>query len=184
MATKTKAWILTALFAALSAIGAFIRIPVGPAPITLQFLFVALAGILLGPYWGALSQIVYVALGLLGLPIFTAGGGPQYVFNSTFGYLLGFIAGAFVIGAVTRHMRASSFVRILAGCLLGLAVIYGIGVPYLYWIMRTVSHTPISFAQAWIVGCAVFLPGDFVKTLLAAWLSKKMVPILRQNHLV
>jgi len=81
MRTKTKNMILAALFAALTAAGALIRIPLGPAPITLQFFFTALAGILLGPYLGALSQLMYVLLGLAGLPVFTAGGGPSYIFH-------------------------------------------------------------------------------------------------------
>ena len=71
--------VYTALLAALTAVGAFIRIPIGISVITLQFLFTAMAGVLLGPGGGALSQGVYVALGLVGLPIFTAGGGFGYV---------------------------------------------------------------------------------------------------------
>ena len=63
--------LLSALFAALTAVGAFIRLPAGPTSITLQFFFSALAGILLGVKWGAVSQLLYVGLGLLGLPVFT-----------------------------------------------------------------------------------------------------------------
>ena len=69
---KTRALILTALFAALTAVGAFLRIPFPIAPITLQVFFTAMAGVLLGPRYGALSQLVYVVLGLIGLPVFTA----------------------------------------------------------------------------------------------------------------
>ena len=87
--------VYTALLAALTAAGAFIRIPIGISVITLQFLFTAMAGVLLGPGGGALSQGVYVALGLVGLPIFTAGGGFGYVLQPSFGFLLGLIpAGA------------------------------------------------------------------------------------------
>ena len=67
--------VLTALFAALTAIGAFLRIPAGEISFTLQVFFTSMAGILLGPWWGAASQVVYVLLGLIGLPIFTEGGG-------------------------------------------------------------------------------------------------------------
>ena len=72
---KLRALTYTALFAALTAAGAFIRIPLGVSSVTLQFLFTAMAGVLLGTKYGALSQAVYVALGLLGIPIFIAGGG-------------------------------------------------------------------------------------------------------------
>ena len=71
--------VLTALFAALTAIGAFLRIPAGEISFTLQVFFTSMAGILLGPWWGAASQVVYVLLGLIGLPIFTEGGGLMYL---------------------------------------------------------------------------------------------------------
>ena len=72
--TRTRNLVLAGLMAALTALGAFIRIPLGITSITLQFFFTAMAGVLLGPKWGALTQGAYVALGLAGLPIFTLGG--------------------------------------------------------------------------------------------------------------
>ena len=82
---KTMLLILTALFAALTAVGAFIKIPFLCSAITLQFFFTALAVVLLDAKYGALSQFVYVALGLVGLPIFTAGGGFGYLLYPTCG---------------------------------------------------------------------------------------------------
>ena len=123
---KTRALLLCALFAALIAAGAFIRIPVPVLPFTLQTLFVLLAGLLLGPRWGALSVIAYVAIGLVGIPIFTQGGGPQYVFQPSFGYLLAFIPGAYLTGWLARR-GAPTLPRLLLACAAGLAVIYAIG---------------------------------------------------------
>ena len=80
MHSKTRSLILAALFAALTAIGAFLKIPLGALSLTLQFFFTAMAGVLLGPRWGAASQAVFVALGLAGLPVFTMGGGLGYAF--------------------------------------------------------------------------------------------------------
>lgn len=117
--------VYTALLAALTAAGAFIRIPIGISVITLQFLFTAMAGVLLGPGGGALSQGVYVALGLVGLPIFTAGGGFGYVLQPSFGFLLGLIPAAAVIGGLSR--RSSSPVRLALACGAGLAVLYAVG---------------------------------------------------------
>ena len=81
---NTRKLVYTALLAALTAAGAFMRIPMGYSSVTLQYLFTAMAGLLLGRKWGALSQLIYVCLGLVGLPIFTMGGGFGYVFQPTF----------------------------------------------------------------------------------------------------
>lgn len=95
---KTQKLVLCALFAALIAAGAFIQIPIPVIPLTMQFLFTNLAALTLGKRWGAASAGVYVSLGLLGLPVFTGGGGIGYVLRPTFGYLIGFIVGNYVCG--------------------------------------------------------------------------------------
>ena len=111
MKLKVRDMILVALFTALTAIGAFIKIPIGVVPINLQFLFTALAGIMLGSRLGCISQLVYVVLGLIGIPVFTAGGGIGYVFKPTFGYLLGYIIGAYVIGKIAEESKRPSYLR-------------------------------------------------------------------------
>ena len=107
---NTRKLTRTALFAALTAAGAFIRIPLGYSSITLQFLCTAMAGCLLGPAYGAASQAVYVALGLIGLPIFTQGGGLSYLMQPTCGFLIGLIPTAWLIGLLTakRELRPLS----------------------------------------------------------------------------
>ena len=82
----TRDLILCALFTALSAIGAFIRIPVPLVPFTLQITFTTLAGLLLGSKKGAISVAVYVLMGLIGIPVFTQGGGFSYVLKPSFGF--------------------------------------------------------------------------------------------------
>ena len=132
---RTKQLVLTALFAALTAIGAFlkIQIPVEGIPaITLQFFFTAMAGVLLGAKYGAISQAVYVLLGLVGLPIFTMGGGFSYVLQPSFGFLLGLIPSAWVIGILCKN--AKSFWPMALGILAGLAVLYLIGTPSWTWL--------------------------------------------------
>ena len=128
---KTLMLVLTALFAALTAIGAFFKIPFALAAISLQFLFTAMAGILLGAGYGALSQGVYVLIGLVGVPIFALGGGFSYVLQPTFGFLLGLIPSAFVIGKLAK--RPLTFWGTALAMLAGLAVLYAIGVPYISW---------------------------------------------------
>ena len=156
----TRQLVRTALFAALTAVGAFLKIPLGPSAITLQFFFTAMAGCLLGSGCGALSQLIYVALGLLGLPVFTAGGGFSYVLHPTFGFLLGLIPAAWVIGRLARSTR--SFWRIALAALAGLAVLYAVGLPY----MAGMDLSAILWA-----GMLPFLPGDALKILVTALLT-------------
>ena len=101
---KTRTMVLCAMFVVLIAAGAWIKIPVPVVPFTLQYLFTMLAGILLGGRRGALAVCVYLALGLAGLPIFAQGGGLSYLLQPSFGYLIGFAAGAFVTGTMARSI--------------------------------------------------------------------------------
>ena len=102
MGGKTRMLALAALFAVVTAAANFIKIPVGVVPITLLYFATALSGALLGPKWGAVSQGVYVALGLVGLPIFTGGGGLGYVLQPSFGFLLGLVPAAWTVGMLSR----------------------------------------------------------------------------------
>lgn len=184
MKLKTRDMILVAMFTALTAIGAFTKIPIEPAPINLQFLFTALAGIMLGSRLGALSQLVYVGLGLAGIPIFTSGGGISYVFKPTFGYLIGYIVGAYVVGKIAESVKKPSYVRLMMASLVGVAVVYVIGVPYLYVILKYVVGAKITVMGALKTGMLLFIPGDIAKCIVTAALAVKVVPIVRKAALV
>ena len=172
MKNKTRMMILAALFAALTAVGAFIRFPLGTMSVTLQFMFTAMAGVLLGAKWGAVSQAVYVVLGLVGLPVFTMGGGIGYVMQPSFGFLLGLIPTAWVIGRLTE--KENERWRIALACLAGLAVLYLIGLPYMYLIMKLYLHKSITVWTAIKAGMLVYLPGDAIKIALTVLLYKPL----------
>ena len=167
--------ITVALFVALTAIGAFIKIPAAPAPITLQFLFTALAGILLGSKYGALSQLLYMLIGLFGVPIFTKGGGPNYIFEPSFGYIIGFIFAAYVIGKIVEREKSPSIKNIFFASLIGTIVIYIIGVPYLYVILKYVNGVNISLYRALNIGLIIFLPGDILKSIITGILGERIL---------
>lgn len=173
---------LCALFCALTAIGAFIRIPIPMVPITLQYLFTNLAGILLGKKYGAASVALYVVLGLIGLPVFTQGGGPGYIFQPTFGYLLGFIAGTWVTGALAE--RKCSVIHYTLAGLAGLGVIYLAGMAYYYILGNYFIHSPIGVKSLIVTFCLVSLPGDVVLAFLSGVLCRRLVPILKRNALI
>lgn len=173
---KLRNLILTALFAALTAIGAFIRIPFAFSSITLQFFFTAMAGVLLGARWGAASQAVYVLLGLAGLPIFTQGGGFSYVLQPTFGFLVGLIPAAWLIGYMSR--KKSGFWWLCLSCLAGLGVLYLIGMPYMAVILNVYLAKGMSLWALLMAGMLPFLPGDMVKIAVTALLYGRLRPVL------
>ena len=176
----TRNLILVAMFASLTAIGAFIRVPIPYVPFTLQYLFCALAGLILGSKLGALSQIVYVAVGLAGAPVFTEGGGIGYIFKPTFGYLIGFIVAAYVIGKIRENIKELTFVKTILTLLLGLFFIYLFGVVYLYVSYNLYLGKNISFYFAFFYGFVVCIAGDLILTVFAAYISIKLLPILRK----
>jgi len=173
---------LTALFAALTIVGAMLRIPVPPVPFTLQVLVVLLAGMLLGPRLGASSQLVYLVLGLAGLPVFAGGGGWQYVFTPGFGYVLGFVAAAATAGAIAGRPIAghgrSSLPRLALAGLAGLAACYAVALPYFYWILNVVQSVPVAASTVISRGLLVFLPWDLVKVLVAAMVARRVRPLI------
>lgn len=166
MREKTRSMVLAAVLAALTAVGAFLRIPLGTMSLTLQFMFTALAGVVLGPKWGAVSQTVYVALGLLGLPIFTQGGGLGYLLQPSFGFLLGLIPAAAVIGALVG--RRSEPRRVVSACLIGLVVLYLVGLPYMGAVLNLYLDKGLSLGTILQTGMLVYLPGDLLKIAAVA----------------
>ena len=175
----TRNMVLAALFAALTAIGAFLQIPTGTVPITLQFLFTALAGLLLGWKWGAISQLLYVGIGLLGLPVFTQGGGIGYVLQPSFGFLVCFIGtqnvpAAAVIGALTA--RRTGYLTVLAAVLVGDLILYAVGVPYMYLILHVYMQSAKTF-PALLAAMLVYVPGDTLKIIVVTALA----PVLRRT---
>ena len=121
---NTKSLILCSLFAALIAVGAFIKIPIPVVPFTLQVLFTTLAGLLLGPRLGAISVGIYLLVGLIGIPVFTQGGGLSYIVQPTFGYLIGFLVGTYVTGYIAHKTTKPSIKRLICASLTGLSIVY------------------------------------------------------------
>lgn len=175
MKLSVKEMILVSMFAALTAVGAFIRVPIPYVPFTLQFLFILFAGMLLGKKLGLLSQVAYLLVGLIGVPVFAGGGGPSYVLQPTFGYLVGFAAGAYVVGLVVEKIRGEGFTKYFCSALAGLTVVYSFGVTYLYLILNFFLHQSFTFANALWIGAVVCLPGDLFLSVLAAAVSVRVL---------
>ncbi|MEI6132050.1 MAG: biotin transporter BioY [Bacillota bacterium] len=167
---------IVGMFAALTAVGGLLpKLFIGPVPFTFQFVFCCLAGLILGSKLGALSQFIYVALGLIGLPIFAKGGGPQYVFEPTFGYLAGFILSAFVIGLIIEKLKPTKIENFLVASFAGMLLLYVPGVSYMYLILNFYKvGASMSFGLAFFQGFAIFLPSGIVFCILASIIAKKV----------
>jgi biotin transport system substrate-specific component len=163
-----KYMILTSLMTALMIVGAYIRVPVGPVPFVLTNMFVLLAGLLLGPRWGTASVALYLFLGLLGLPVFSGGGGPGYFAGPTGGYLVGYLPAAAAVGLIAPRKRAAGGGSVTAAVLTilslvaGTAVVYAFGVPWLKLVLD------MSWTKAITAGFVPFILGDAIKAAAAA----------------
>ena len=166
--TATKKITLCALFAALIAIGTHIRIPTPLLPLTFQTLFVVMAGLVLGRRLGAVSVCVYVIAGLIGLPVFTGS-----ALNPTFGYIIGFIPGAWLSGYIAERFRPC-FMTWFLGAVAGIAVIYAVGIPY-YWLMSKYYLGNELGAKTLLMYFVLMpIPGDAAKSILAGLAVKRL----------
>jgi biotin transport system substrate-specific component len=165
---ETHSIVTAGMITALTAVGAFIRIPFVPVPITLQSFFTLLAGNLLSPKRAALSQTVYLMIGLAGVPVFVQGGGPAYILQPTFGYLLALPLAAFVIAVLRqRFARNIAPLSIFGINITAALLIQVVGVIWLFLSMNYIVGQPLTTKAVLISGMVVFFPGDLVKCLIA-----------------
>lgn len=176
----------TALFAALTAVAAIIVRVGGPAvvPFSLVPFVVMLAGGILGPRLGALSILVYVLVGLVGVPVFASApfGGISYVLVPTFGFLLGFIVAAFVIGMLIHGKEQPSNARYAVAMLVGIAIMYIIGLPYLYVILNLYMGKGLPVAQIITIGFTPYIAFDLIKGVLAIIVTKAVLQRLPRHQ--
>lgn len=145
---NTKRLVYIAVFTALIIVGGLVSIPIPFTQIQLSFqtLFVIMAGLMLGARDGALAVLIYLAMGLLGLPVFTSGGGVAYVLMPSFGYLIGFPIGALVAGRLSARGKAPTRARAFASALVGMIPVYLIGMAYQTLILY--YYTGVGWAAA------------------------------------
>lgn len=163
-------------FTLLTAVGANIAVPLPgtPVPMTLQTLFVLLAGITLGPRLGTVSMAFYVLLGTTGYHVFALGhAGMATVFGATGGYLIGFVLAQPVVGWLSRR-GGEAWPAILAAALTGHAVIFAAGLLWLALFLGTGVWTTLE------LGFVPFVPGAIAKTCVAMGIGCTMLPTVRR----
>ncbi len=153
-----KTTVRTAAFAALIAAGSIFVIPVGPVPITLQTMVLALTGLVLGPRSAVMAVLLYILAGCIGMPVFAGGkAGLGVLFGPTGGYIAGWIPMACLCGIAGMQKKLWAVFALL---LLGLAVTHICGIAGLCIALKR------TLAQALAID-AVFLPGDLIKAFAA-----------------
>ena len=159
--TNTYAMAVTALMTAVTCILAPLSIPIGPVPISLTNFAIYLSLYLLDWKKGTVSYIIYLILGLVGLPVFSGfSGGVAKVAGPTGGYLVGFIFLAIVTGFLFDHSSGNRVIEVV-GMVIGLAICYIFGT---VWLSAQLERT---FIEGLSVGVIPYLPGDAVKIILA-----------------
>lgn len=177
----TRTMILCAMFVTLIIVGTFIKIPVPVVPFTLQYLFTMLAGLLLGAKRGFLTVCVYILLGLIGMPVFAQGGGIGYIFQPSFGYIIGFAAGAFVTGAIAHKMIYPDYKRLLIANFAGLGIVYFMGMVYYYLMSNFYLGRPIGLWPLFLYCFILQIPGDILLCIVGATLGKRLIPLLKEK---
>lgn len=152
------------IFVIFTALGAFVRVPLPftPVPITLQTFFVLLSAASLGANLGALTQLVYISLGISGIPVFSgAASGLLYLFGPTGGYIAGFVLAALIAGRLIRRSKGGLF-SIFGILFFADLVILSLGSIWLKFLLG------YSLNKALLAGFLPFIPGDILKVLVAA----------------
>jgi len=164
--------ILVFSFSFLTALCARIKIEIGAVPVTFQTFAVLLSGFLLGSIRGGLSQVLYLFWGLIGLPLFARGGGIQYLLSPTFGYIIGFVFAAFLVGKLAEKGWDRNFMTSIFAMIVSNALIYIFG---LAWLAKF-----IPFENILKVGLYPFLVGDMIKILLVGLIFPSSWRLIRK----
>ena len=168
-----------AVFVALMVAGAYVTIPFPLVPLTFQTVISVLAGLLLGAKKGAISMAVYCFTGLIGIPVFAAGGGIFYVLKPSFGYILGFILSAFVAGIISGK-RGLPVWRYVVGGVAAFLADYAVGIPYCIVAAHLLGVSDL--AGLLVTGNLVYMPKDLVLCVLAGLLAWRVLPVIDRAH--
>ena len=172
--------LLAVVFAGITGLSAQLRfyLPWSPVPLTAQTCAVLVSAVVLGKWWGGISQSVYLSIGILGLPWFAGfNSGLGYVMGATGGYLVGFVLAAFILGyLVDAQVKNRRFTSLFGWMMLAnFAVIYGCGLCYLYF-WSLANGMAVDLVGLLMMGAVPFIAGDLVKIGLASGFSAGITP--------
>lgn len=173
---KNREITLTAIMIAILIICSQLALPIGPVPITLQTLAVLMIGYLLSPKNAVLATIIYLVVGIFGLPIFSNFmGGFQAVLLPSFGFILGFIPATYF-----QAKYLEKYANLWLAGIINFMITYFIGLVYMAFILNVYLGSSLNFTGILMAGLIPFIPGDVLKILVGVTLAKRVRPILRK----
>ena len=197
-----------AIFVALLVVsGMYVKINIPPVPFSTLTVVAMLSAVLLGKYLAPLSFSIYVAMGLSGLHVFAKGlAGPSYVFQPSFGYLIGYIISGFIVGLLIERIKDNTkqkeyelevltdkksrllvrlkynvFLKRLLATLVGLFIVHLFGVGYFCLMQTFYFNQPFDFWKVLVSFSLIFLPSDIAQCVLACFIGGKLKKALRLN---
>jgi len=162
-------------FSFLTALCAKLKLEIGAVPITMQTFAVLLSGAFLGAKRGALSQLIYLFGGLLGIPWFSRGGGVGYIMSPTFGYIIGFVFSAYLVGFLCERGFDRNIKTAILAMILGNILIYIFGA---LWLLKFMAPSKVL-----LTGIYPFIFGDLLKILLAGILLPTLWKIIKRSDI-
>ncbi len=174
--SKTNNLIKSALFVGIIIISAFIKIPVGPVPIALTFFSVNTISLITDTKIAFLSVLSYILIGLLGLPVFSFGGGVGYILTHSFGYLLGFLIVPVISGALKKKtfFKSNLYLKYILISIINIFCIYLAGSVYAYFLSLIYFDTKVEIFNILYFYVLIFIPGDAFSIFVSSYIAKRL----------
>ncbi len=175
---RVKNIIKISLFTALICISSLIKLPILPVPVSLTFFAVNTVILISDLKLSFISVLLYIILGLCGLPVFSQGGGIGYVLNMPFGYLLGFLIAPLISGFVARNLKINlrPVLKNMVLSIVNILVVYIFGSLYAYFLSYIYLGIKMDIKYLIIYYVLIFIPSD----VFFAYLSSKIVERLKR----
>lgn len=177
---QSKRVAILALFLCLLSISAYLKIPTGIVPFTLQLLVALSISLLLKPLDGLVVFIVYIIMGLAGIPVFASGGGLGYVVLPSFGFILGFIGMHLCISGMLFLLKKikNVFIKYLISSFIGVVILYLIGLTYAYFLLNVFQAKNYTLLQLLKMMVTPFILFDLMKIVIASFITIRLKAIL------
>ena len=178
MKSKTKNIIICGLFISLMSVAAYIKIPTPFLPLSLQVLVCLTCSLVMGAKWGVISMATYLLLGLIGIPVFSLGGGLNYLLKPNFGYIIGFVLCAFICGFLANKKPNPSTKRMFVCAVIGLIALHLIGFNYFYFMSNFIGIN-VGYGETFFACTICLLPTDLAWCFVSSIIAKRISRVLK-----